>query len=450
MTEQRIEGLRPWLPWPLRHWRGWTEPVRAERLAALRIGLAVVLFLDILLTYWPNVTDFFGADSLSHSPGLDPFSNYTRWPRWNWSILRGLGHPTNWTLMVGMWLLATIWLWAKLSSTPDGEERSGPGVVPWLWSMASALAVVSTWVRLELLPSDTSPTLAGCLAFATALVAWGLAFVWLWLYRRRSRRWFDASLWAAWAIATVLLLAGVERWRQLMIDGDAGWRLRELLTDWDQNSAVVRGAMVAWLVAAALLALGLATRVAAIAAWALANSFDNLVPSINNNGDVVRNILLFYLMVSPCGAAWSVDAFIKRKTRPVFIHPWILRLLMLQMIVIYFFNGAYKLFGTSWTEGDSLYYVLANPTMTRVSYAQFPLPAVVLRVLTYTVLAWELAFGLLVAWRRTRVTALVLGALFHLGIWAALELGFFSAYMLTMYLPLVPWEGRRPAAAMKG
>src|SRR5581483_5576329 len=40
MSAPVVAGLRPWYPWPLSRWRWWTEPVPAERLAALRIGLA--------------------------------------------------------------------------------------------------------------------------------------------------------------------------------------------------------------------------------------------------------------------------------------------------------------------------------------------------------------------------------------------------------------------------
>ncbi len=60
-TTSRVVGVVPWLPWPLSAWRWWTEPVRAERLAALRIGLALCLLLDIVLTYLPGVGTFFGA-----------------------------------------------------------------------------------------------------------------------------------------------------------------------------------------------------------------------------------------------------------------------------------------------------------------------------------------------------------------------------------------------------
>jgi hypothetical protein len=34
----------------------------------------------------------------------------------------------------------------------------------------------------------------------------------------------------------------------------------------------------------------------------------------------------------------------------------------------------------------------------------------------------------------------VFGALFHIGIWLTMELGFFGPYMLCLYLPLLPWE----------
>ena len=64
-----IIGIKPWLPWPLSRWKIWTAPVAAERLAALRIGLAAVLFFDVLLTYMPMGTTFFGRESLG-SPSI--------------------------------------------------------------------------------------------------------------------------------------------------------------------------------------------------------------------------------------------------------------------------------------------------------------------------------------------------------------------------------------------
>src|SRR5205807_2346661 len=55
---EQIVGPQPWFPWPLSRWRWWNAPVPAERLAALRIGVALILFLDILSSYLPLSTDY--------------------------------------------------------------------------------------------------------------------------------------------------------------------------------------------------------------------------------------------------------------------------------------------------------------------------------------------------------------------------------------------------------
>ncbi len=44
------------------------------------------------------------------------------------------------------------------------------------------------------------------------------------------------------------------------------------------------------------------------------------------------------------------------------------------------------------------------------------------------------------SWHPLAVVAWSFGALFHIGIWITLELGFFPPYMLCLYLPLLPWE----------
>src|SRR5436189_4633480 len=64
MANGPVVGVQPWLPWPLAGRRWWTEPVRAERLAALRIGIAAVLLLDIFLNYLPHAADFYSDQGL--------------------------------------------------------------------------------------------------------------------------------------------------------------------------------------------------------------------------------------------------------------------------------------------------------------------------------------------------------------------------------------------------
>src|SRR5262249_10227741 len=149
--------------------------------------------------------------------------------------------------------------------------------------------------------------------------------------------------------------------------------------------------MIVWVVAILCLMTGTLTRVSSMTVFVLSMSFANINENIDNAGDTVRGILLFYLAISRCGAAWSVDACLRRAlggappavrllfdwvsgagtvtARPVYIHPWPLRLILLQMVVIYWANGLHKIVGSDWQRGNSLYYVLGDATLTRWSKA---------------------------------------------------------------------------------
>src|SRR5262249_720434 len=139
-------------------------------------------------------------------------------------------------------------------------------------------------------------------------------------------------------------------------------------------------------------------------------------------------------------------------------------LLFVQMVLIYWVNGLYKATGVDWQDGNSLYYVLGDLTLTRWSYAEFPTPYSLTRVLSLMVLVWEVGFPLWgflpwrwmgdqvarfrgnrlgrLAWflRNVPVLALMFGFAFHVGIGLSMELGFFVPYMLCLYVPLLPVE----------
>src|SRR5262252_6666594 len=87
--DARVLGLKPWFPWPLSRWRWLNEPVRAERLAALRIGIAVLTVLDVVLTLVPISADLAGRDSIM-SPALlaERFD-----PTQRWSLLARMQDP---------------------------------------------------------------------------------------------------------------------------------------------------------------------------------------------------------------------------------------------------------------------------------------------------------------------------------------------------------------------
>src|SRR5215468_10150160 len=109
---EQVVGLKPWLPWPLSRWRWLNEPVRAERLAALRIGVAVLTILDVLLTFLPISADIAGPDSIM-SPRLlaERLDNSPRW-----SLLADGRDPAEVRLILWVWVGSAFFLAVGLFS----------------------------------------------------------------------------------------------------------------------------------------------------------------------------------------------------------------------------------------------------------------------------------------------------------------------------------------------
>jgi len=211
-----------------------------------------------------------------------------------------------------------------------------------------------------------------------------------------------------------------------------------------ESPTAVAGVFMIWAVSATFLLVGVLPRLSALVAWTLSISVIGINGYLHNSGDNVRTIELFYLMLCPCAAVWSFggrrSGGAAKDSSPTYVHAWPLRLLFVQLMIIYFFNGVYKSLGSHWREGDMLHYVVCNLAWTRFSYAQLPLPFPVIQLLTWSTLVWELGFPLLVMIPLTRRPALWMGIGFHLGTAFSLQLCAFPMYMICMYLPLVPWE----------
>ena len=105
MSECTTVGVRPWLPWPLCDSPWWTKPVRAERLAALRIGVAIMLLVDVFTLYLPHADAFFGRDSLGSPEVFAPSALSLRW-----SLLRGVESPAAVTGVFVVWAVSATLL----------------------------------------------------------------------------------------------------------------------------------------------------------------------------------------------------------------------------------------------------------------------------------------------------------------------------------------------------
>lgn len=232
-------------------------------------------------------------------------------------------------------------------------------------------------------------------------------------------------------------------------------------------------ALIAFTAAAALLlALGLFTRIAAILSWLGFVQLASLNWQCGGSSDELLTNALFLLMLSGCGETWSVDAR-RRGTPPAEIPAWPRRVLVFQLVLLYFTTALQKV-SASWIpfgEMDALWYILQQPTWQKHDMRWlapfFPLTQLA------TLVTWLFEMGapllLLVMWFRRspvnrpgrlrrafdrvhfRTSYLALGLALHVGIWATLEVGPFLGGILTLYAACFhPAEWRALVTRLRG
>jgi uncharacterized membrane protein YphA (DoxX/SURF4 family) len=196
------------------------------------------------------------------------------------------------------------------------------------------------------------------------------------------------------------------------------------------------------LVASIALLFGFRTRLAALVTFICLVSFARRNPFVLNSGDQLLQVLAFVLVLMPSGASLSVDRFLKRgeafwefPTRPI----WPLRLMQIQVSILYIAAVWSKVRGTTWNDGTAVSYALRVGDIAR-----FPVPEVITdsllisNVLTFGTLAIELSLGILVWNRVLRPWVLLAGISLHLGIDYAVRVGFFSYAIFVAYIAFLP------------
>lgn len=208
------------------------------------------------------------------------------------------------------------------------------------------------------------------------------------------------------------------------------------------NGDVALGAVYASLLMAAVaLTIGFHSRLASVVVFVGLLSFTRQSPYVFNAGDHLMRVLAFYVMLAPVGASLSVDRWRAQHSLWEFPAraPWALRLIQLQLSVVYLAAAWAKARGVMWNDGTAISYALRLSDLERFPVPDFvtQLPAVSM-FFTYCTLGIELTLGLLVWNRRLRPWVLALGVLLHLGIDWSLRVGFFSLAVFVMYGAFIP------------
>lgn len=207
-----------------------------------------------------------------------------------------------------------------------------------------------------------------------------------------------------------------------------------------QDPTSVRLFVVATAVVAVLFTLGWRTRVVGVLLYLANLSIHHRNLLATNGADVLLVVLGFYLMLSPCGAAYSLDARRRWKVPVEPIVPaWPLRLIAIQVSVVYFMTAWLKARGGTWADGTALHYVLSNAEFRRFTFGLTDRPLMT-AALTHATLILEFALPFLLWVRAARPWAIGAGIGLHLGIGLTVNIPIFGELMVASYLAFLTSE----------
>lgn len=240
-------------------------------------------------------------------------------------------------------------------------------------------------------------------------------------------------------VGTFLHDSGVTRHSVDGSPGTHGWWTLDAVAEFP-------GTIVLLILAAVALTVGWHTRVVNVVVAFLLVVLQRRDVYMNNSGDLLLRHLALYLCLMPSGETWSLDARRRGFSSPR--APWGLRMLQIQVSIIYFFSVVAKLHGTSWQDGTAVGRALQLADLQRIVVPQGLATNIGISALaTYGTIIVEgaLVFGLWLP--RFRWFAMAAGVSIHLGIEATLLIGWFSLTIISCYLAFVPPEVLRRVVA---
>jgi hypothetical protein len=234
---------------------------------------------------------------------------------------------------------------------------------------------------------------------------------------------------------------------------DSSYTLHGLLS----GSEAAVSALFAFAALAALaVLLGMRTRLALFVSWVLLASVQWRNPPLNNGGDVMLRMLLFWGLFLPLGARFSLDA---RRDPALGAQPNRLvsaagLALLLQLCLVYVFALANRT-GATWWQGEALWTALhfdlfATPIGVWLRQYEAILPPLTLAALYLEGLGPLLAFSPFWSGPLRCATILLFLGL-HLAIALLFSLGQFQAVFMAAWLAFLPgWFWDRVSARRIG
>lgn len=224
------------------------------------------------------------------------------------------------------------------------------------------------------------------------------------------------------------------QWSVHLLSGSAAWQVFLF---------VIAG------ICALAMIFGYRTRWAVFFTWVLAASVQYRNPMVNNSGDMLLRVLLFWSLWLPLGARYSIDAAVNSREAPppTSVSNMATAALLLQTCMVYWFTAALKDHLIWRVDHSAVYYALSIEQFIRPLgkwLYGFPdlLPVLTIFTLYLEIIGPALAF--LPFWTGP-LRVLVILAFFglHLAFGVTMSLGCFPWISAASWLPFVPtwfWE----------
>jgi hypothetical protein len=199
----------------------------------------------------------------------------------------------------------------------------------------------------------------------------------------------------------------------------ASWRAHQkggrlCVLNWmPATTASVRLLLWVHVIACLCFLLGWHFRIAAVLVFVSLTSLHHRNTFILSSGDTLLRVFSFLAIFSSADAACSVDAWRLGENDFPDVDPWPLRLMQLQISVVYLRTVYWKLRGTTWWNGTAAWYPVWVETYLRNRPSRWLLRTPFLQLATWGTLVAELALGLLIWIRELRPAVIVAGLLMH-------------------------------------
>lgn len=204
--------------------------------------------------------------------------------------------------------------------------------------------------------------------------------------------------------------------------------------------------------AAACLAIGLFSRVAAGVALAILLSYVHRVPMITGLAEPILAPLLFYLCFAPSGEWLGVNAWLaRRKTgddpEPTVLANLSLRLIQVHLAALVFMMGTATLFGESWWQGEAMWNMLAQTKSRPFNLSWLRDWTFFLNFWTHAIVVFNFAFPVLIWNRFARPVLLICGVVLWLSIALAAGHLLFALTMITASIAFWQFSDDKDVAA---